>query len=54
MIEADTDFANEREKAEVMLQNAVIYAVNHPVHDGKKPTLGFVVEGPYAIPMLEQ
>ncbi len=54
MIEANMDFASDREKAEVMLQNAVIYTVNHPAYEGKSPSLGFVVEGPYGIPMLEQ
>jgi len=53
MIEADRDFAGDREKAEAMLQNAVIYAVHHPAHEGRSPSLGFVVEGPYSVPMLE-
>lgn len=54
MIEKDRKFATNRDKAEAMLQNAVIYAVSHPKYEEKKPTLGFVVEGPYGIPMLEE
>jgi len=53
MIEADSKFASDREKAETMLQNAVIYAVNQPAYKGKNPTVGFVVEGPYSVPMLD-
>jgi len=50
-IDSRQGFASEKEKAAVMLQNAVIYAVNHPRFTGKKPTMAFVEEGPYAIPM---
>jgi len=50
-IEADHHFASDRQKATVMLQNAVIYAVSHPRFNGKKPTLAFIEEGPYAVPM---
>jgi len=52
MIEEGRAFANDRDKAEAMLQNAVIYAVNHPSFEGREPTVAFVVEGPYSIPML--
>jgi nickel-dependent lactate racemase len=51
-IEADHHFASDRQKATVMLQKAVIYAVNHPRFNGKKPTLAFIEEGPYAVPCL--
>jgi hypothetical protein len=34
-----------------MLQNAIIYAVNHPRFEGKNPTLAYIEEGPYAVPM---
>jgi hypothetical protein len=36
-----------------MVQNAVIYAMNHPKFEGKIPTRAFIEEGPYGIPMLE-
>jgi lactate racemase len=47
------NIGTEKEKATAMLQNAVIYAVNHPKFGGKTPTMAFVDEGPYAIPMQE-
>jgi hypothetical protein len=50
-IESDSQFASDRHKAAAMLQNAVIYAVNHPKFNGKKPTLAYIEEGPYAVPM---
>jgi lactate racemase len=50
-IDGDARFSSDREKAAAMYQNAVIYAVNHPRFAGRKPTLCFVAEGPYAIPM---
>ena len=51
LLNGKEDFASEKEKAAAMLQNAVIYAVNHPKFNGKLPTMVFVEEGPYAIPM---
>ena len=50
-IDGSSDFAADKEKATAMLQNAVIYAVNHPRFEGKKPTLAYIEEGPYAVPM---
>ncbi len=41
------------ERARVMMQNAVKYAVSDPRWDGRPPTMAFVEEGPYAIPILE-
>ena len=46
-------FASEKAKAEAMLQNAVIYAAHHPRFKGSKPSMAFVEEGPYAIPMQD-
>jgi nickel-dependent lactate racemase len=51
MIESNQRFASDKEKVEIMFQNAVIYAVNHPKFEGKRPTLAFVKEGPYGIPI---
>ncbi len=53
-IERDARFGSDKEKAAAMLQNAVIYAVNHPRFNGKKPTLAFIEEGPYAVPMAAE
>lgn len=50
-IDGDADFASDKQKATAMLQNAIIYAVNHPRFEGKKPTLAYIEEGPYAVPM---
>lgn len=50
-IESDTNFATDGEKATAMLQNSIIYAVKHPRFNGRKPTIAYIDEGPYAIPM---
>ena len=50
-IESDEQFATDGEKATAMLQNSIIYAVNHPRFNGRKPTIAYIDEGPYAIPM---
>ena len=50
-IHSDTEFGSTKEKATAMFQNAVIYAVHHPRFDGRKPTIAFIDEGPYAIPI---
>jgi lactate racemase len=54
VIEDGVNFASEREKASAMLQNSVIYAVNHPRFKGRKPTIAYIEEGPYAVPMARQ
>lgn len=51
LIPSDPNFVSMPEKAEAMFQNAVIYAVHHPRFKGKQPTICFIEEGPYAIPM---
>jgi hypothetical protein len=43
--------ASDKDTAAAMLQNAIIYAVNHPRFEGRIPTMAFIEEGPYAIPM---
>ncbi len=48
-----SEFKSDAEKANTMFQNAIIYAVHHPRFNGKKPTIAFIEEGPYAIPMAE-
>lgn len=53
-IDSDARFENDRDKVTAMLQNAVIYAAHHPKFKGRTPTMAFVEEGPYAIPMLAQ
>jgi len=51
VIDDDAQFESNREKAAAMLQNAVIYAVHHPRFAGQKPTIAYIEEGPYAVPM---
>ena len=51
VIENDVDFESHKLKAKAMLQNALIYAANHPRFDGRKPTIAYIEEGPYAVPM---
>jgi len=53
-IEPDKNFATDGEKATAMLQNSIIYAVNHPRHKGPKPSVAYIEEGPYAIPMAAE
>jgi len=50
-IESNTEFGSVKENAKAMYQNAVIYAVHHPRFGGRKPTITFMDEGPYAIPI---
>lgn len=50
-VEEDSRFASDKEKAAAMFQRAVIYAAHHPKFNGRKPSMAFIEEGPYAIPM---
>lgn len=50
-IDKNAAFNSNKEKAAAMFQNAVIYAVHHPRFKGKDPSMAFIAEGPYAIPM---
>ena len=50
-IDPDAHFATDGDKATAMLQNSIIYAVNHPRFKGNQPTIAYIDEGPYAIPM---
>jgi nickel-dependent lactate racemase len=42
------------EKAREMVQHAVIFAVRRCLDQGMKPTMGFIREGPYAVPSLKR
>jgi len=50
-IEPGATFSSDREKVQTMFQNAVMYAATHPKFQGRTPTMAFIEEGPYAIPM---
>ena len=51
-IARDIEYESHEKKAEAMYQNAIIYAVHHPRFQGRKPTIAFIAEGPYAIPIV--
>jgi nickel-dependent lactate racemase len=53
LVPQNTEFDSDPAKAQTMFQNAIIYAVHHPRFDGRKPTIAFIEEGPYAIPMAD-
>jgi nickel-dependent lactate racemase len=50
-IEKNTDFSSVKAMAAAMFQNAVIFAAHHPRFKGRQPSISFIVEGPYGIPM---
>jgi len=53
-IDSNTEFGSTKEKAKAMYQNAIFYAVHHPRFGGRKPTIAFMDEGPYAIPIAKE
>ncbi|MBW1934612.1 MAG: nickel-dependent lactate racemase [Deltaproteobacteria bacterium] len=50
-LESGSEFSSDKQKGRAMFQNAVIYAFHHPKFEGKKPTMAFIEEGPYAVPI---
>ncbi len=46
-------YKEDDEKAREMVQNAVLFAVNHPKWGGALPSFAFLAEGPYAVPVLK-
>jgi nickel-dependent lactate racemase len=51
-IDGNFKYGSFKEKAAVMFQNAVIFAVHHPRFKGRKPSVAFIAEGPYGIPTI--
>jgi nickel-dependent lactate racemase len=47
----DGKYADDPEQARTMLQNALIAAVHHPRWGGRSPSVAFIKEGPYAVPL---
>jgi nickel-dependent lactate racemase len=47
----DREYPDDAEKAGAMVQNALIYAVNHPRWGGVRSSVAFIKEGPYAVPV---
>ena len=54
VINNDINFASDKKKATAMFQNSVIYAVNNNRFKGLKPTIAFIEEGPYAVPIASE
>lgn len=50
-IDSRTAYRSHKEMATAMFQNAVLYAAGHPRFGGRTPSMAFIEEGPYAIPM---
>jgi hypothetical protein len=42
---------DDLEQARAMIQNALISAVHHPRWSGARPSVAFISEGPYAVPV---
>jgi len=47
----DQPYKDDVEKTRAMAQNAIIYAVKHPRWAGADPSIAFIKEGPYAVPV---
>ena len=45
--------AHDAETTQAMVRNALVYACHHPKWGDRKPSVAFLVEGPYAIPCVE-
>jgi len=46
-------FPRDGEATQAMVRNALVYACHHPKWGGRKPSVAFIKEGPYAIPCLQ-
>lgn len=49
----DRILARDAEATQAMVRNALVYACHHPKWGGRKPSVAFIVEGPYAIPCVQ-
>ncbi len=47
----DDTGGDDREQTRVMVQNALIASVHHPRWGGRSPSVAFIKEGPYAVPI---
>ncbi|MBE0604365.1 MAG: DUF2088 domain-containing protein, partial [Deltaproteobacteria bacterium] len=48
----DKIFPRDGDATRAMVQNALVYACNHPKWEGATPSVAFIKEGPYAVPFL--
>lgn len=49
----DRTLAHNAEATQAMVRNALVYAYHHPKWKGRKPSVAFIKEGPYAIPCVQ-
>jgi len=49
----DRIVAHDVEATQAMVRNALVYACHHPKWGGRKPSVAFIKEGPYAIPSVQ-
>ncbi|HTP53141.1 MAG TPA: nickel-dependent lactate racemase [Anaeromyxobacteraceae bacterium] len=49
----DEAYSDDMERTRAMVQNAVVASVHHPRWRGAVPSIAFVREGPYAVPVRE-
>lgn len=49
----DRILARDAEATQAMVRNALVYACHHPKWGDRKPSVAFIVEGPYAIPCVQ-
>jgi hypothetical protein len=47
----DQRYEDDAEQTRAMVQNAIIYAVKQPRWRSTKPSIAFIKEGPYAVPV---
>ena len=45
--------SDDAETTQAMIRNALVYACHHPKWGNRKPSVVFIVEGPYAIPCVQ-
>ena len=51
LIDKEATFASDIDKAAAQFQNAVAAVMEHPRFKGRKPSIAFMEDGPYAVPM---
>jgi nickel-dependent lactate racemase len=49
----DRILADDVEATQAMVRNALVYAYHHPKWGDRKPSVAFIMEGPYAIPCVQ-
>jgi lactate racemase len=49
----DRILAHDAEATQAMVRNAIVYACHHPKWGDRKPSVAFIMEGPYAIPCIQ-